>query len=156
MNKLLHILVVFISFVLTACTITQENVYPPMDLDVQSTLPGVWDWNDEDSCQKNTHTITFSETGDRLILTYQEPLSPDSETKRTVYEYDIIVARGNSITSMMEDEHRFTESGHPVTWTLTMFTPNSYRWRQTDWAPNSYTNPVVRCADEAPSMPIKS
>lgn len=149
------LLIVGISITLSACSLGPQKIAPPMNIEARSQVLGVWDWEGEDACQENTHTVSFEDGGDALVLTFQQPLTPDAEHGRTVYRYQIVGGRGNSITGVMEDEHRMTDSGDPVVWTLTMFTPNEYRWQRSDWETNRYTRAVVRCAGEAPSSALE-
>lgn len=127
------------------------TIAPPLGNDPRSFLPGVWDWEGPESCQANTHTITFSDIDNKMILTFQESLTPSPETGKVIYAYDIISVQNNSIIAIMENEHRLTASGTPIVWELTMFSQNVYRWRQTDWKPSLYTGAVVRCSGETPS-----
>ncbi len=124
-----------------------------MDIDARTLVVGVWDWEGDGACRTNSHVASFEDAGRTLVLSHQQPLTPQSESGRTVYKYHILRWGGNSITGVMEDEHRTNRGGEPVAWTLTMFTPNVYRWKRSDWQAGRYTRGVVRCEASAPSQP---
>ena len=155
LSRTLWLLTLASTISLAACS-PKNTVPPPQNLNARSTVLGVWDWGDEDACQENTHTISFADGGETLVLTHQYPLMTQEQTERFVYRYQIVESGGNSITGIMEDEDRVTDSGETVVWTLTMFTPNRYHWQRTDWESNRYTRGVVRCSGAAPSSPLES
>lgn len=138
----------------SACTSSRQVIAPAMDIEARARVFGVWDWEGENMCRTNTHTITFYEDGEVLVLTFQHPITTASQSKRAMYRYQIVGGEGNSIVGMMEGEDRSTDAGEPVVWTLKMFTPNQYRWQRNDWGSNRYTRAVVRCAGPAPSFPL--
>ena len=155
-SRLVLLLTLTGSILLAACTSSRSTVSPPQNIDARSRVLGVWDWGDEDACQENTHTVSFADGGETLVLTYQHPLTTPEQTKRAVYRYQIIESVGNSITGIMEGENRLTDAGETVVWTLKMFTPNVYRWQRTDWESKGYTRALVRCAGQAPSSPLET
>jgi TonB family protein len=97
------------------------------------------------SCDRAVETITFSP--DRSTATFRSTSNyVVANGKRTdTLTSRILGIRDNRITMAYPDEHRNTDAGVPVVWTLILRGEDEFVWHRTDWPPGSTTAPRRRC-----------
>ena len=122
----------------------------PEGADIYAVVTGTWGWAEgETTCQNNPHTISFNADRSQMMIEFQKDFAPrkdrfDKENSKAHYEI-----RGHSrshIRGFMLDEKRLTDGGELVVWDLVLTSPDSYRWRQTDWPEDGFTGEIVRCS----------
>ena len=116
----------------------------PAGTDIFTVVEGTWDWSGSPGvCRDNPHRITFSSDRREMVLAFEQPL--DSVSGVRTASYDIRDTTRHSIRGFMAGETRQSTTGGLIVWDLVLTSPNSYRWRGTDWPRGSYTPEVVRC-----------
>jgi len=115
----------------------------PACTDIFTLVEGTWDWTGRPgTCRDNPHRISFSGDRREMVLTFAQPF--DSAGAR-IATYDVRDTTRHSIRGFMAGETRPATAGGLIVWDLVLTSPNSYRWRGTDWPKGSYTTEVVRC-----------
>ncbi|MGQ7301132.1 hypothetical protein [Marinobacter nauticus] len=106
---------------------------------------GLWGWepsNFPTTCDKNPHTLTFSENGKKAYLEF---IKPQGESDENITVYSVHEIKGNRITMSIDGEERLDDEGNPVVWDLVLLNKNEYVWHRHDWSFYQFTPPVVRC-----------
>ena len=119
----------------------------PAGSDIYTVAAGSWDWDGRRKCEENPHVISFSADRDTMFLTFTKPLGDDTSR---VTRYVLHEVTRSSIRGRITDETRLTDRGDPMVWDLVLTSPDSYRWRGTEWPAGAYTGAVVRCPGAAP------
>jgi hypothetical protein len=127
-----------------------KTYQPAPGSSVFTVVAGTWDWTGaEGFCEKNPHTITFSEDQSLMILTHKEPWTDSSGTAHQVTTYEIREHTANRIRGFIQDETRRTDAGELVVWDLILTSPDAYQWHRTDWPPFGNTKSIQRCPTPA-------
>jgi len=94
---------------------------------------------------KDTQTISFAR--DRATADFSSPYGFTSASGKEVDKLTckILSVKENAITMFLNDESRTTAGGDPIVWTLILFQPNAFVWRQTVWPAGHATTPRMRC-----------
>ena len=113
--------------------------------DIFKAVAGKWAWEGT-SCSDSAHTLSFS--ADRAHMTYKagKPFKSATGATTDTSRYNVLYAEDNKITMYLEGETRRTGNGDRVIWVLVLQNPDTYAWRRTDWAADSVTKKILRCA----------
>lgn len=113
--------------------------------DLSSVITGKWAWADkQNGCAEEAHHILFSADGKRAHFRTLKPFEYKGKMI-SEYSYTVLYQEGNRITMLLDNEDRRTQFGDRAIWVLILATPDIYRWRRTDWAPDMATPDVKRC-----------
>ena len=137
-------ILVITSLVIAACS-TVQGPTPEGELFLER-LRGTWGAVVDGKLDcKDSQTISFA--ADRTTAIFSSPYgftnSKGSEVDTITYK--ILSIRDNAITMFLNGESRTTAGGDPIVWTLILFQPNAFVWRQTDWPVGHATTARMRC-----------
>ena len=129
------------TFLCASCSLSNRS-------DLFQQLVGTWGWVERQgsknlsTCESNPHTISFSETKDRMYIIFSHSL-PQSTEPYTV-EYRVF-----SSDEKMVRLEKTSEAGNALAeqeaWDLIMVNTNLYVWRRPEWPPEGHTPPIERC-----------
>jgi hypothetical protein len=134
----------FATLAITACSTVPQST--PESEALFGRLTGTWGALVDGKLDCNdSQTISFSR--DRSVATFSSRHGFTNAAGKTTdsISYKILAIKGNAITMFLNEESRTTAGGDPIVWTLFLFQPDAFVWRQTDWPADNYTVPRMRC-----------
>jgi hypothetical protein len=133
-----------IALALSGCSSPPQST--PVSNDLFERLTGTWGAVVDGKLDCNdVQKISFS--NDRSVATFVSPhgfTNADGKVTDRI-AYKVLSRKDNSLTMFLIGEARTTAGGDPIVWTLVLFQPGAFVWRQTDWPPEHFTSPRLRC-----------
>lgn len=123
-----------------------------LSAEVMKLIQGVWGWkyDFERSCSRNPHTITVSDGGDKLVLTFQKPYWSGRQEIQT-REFKILTRNKRGLTLALAGERvRVDPFGQPIVWNFVFLDRDTYSAKRSD-APQVTTGDIIRCPAGTPA-----
>jgi hypothetical protein len=119
-----------------------NKVKPDFEVD----FSGKWAWStDSDPCTKNWHRIHIDES--QKVIIFEDANVFEQYTGETTrfYKYQILGKIENGYHVLLEAEKRTNKNGNIVSWYLLQSDSTTYKWRRSDWSPESRTESIFKC-----------